>query len=323
MSTQRVRIAVFDDGTPTSVVACERAIELADELLIVHLHESPQRDHIEALAGRAEVSATLYDLERHEGIRHALAVAAAHGVSVAYVPAPDEHPGEMLRKCVQAVGQAGDELLPALAVRFVRPDSRSGPVVEVTPARTDAGFVALFAIALAISTEKPLHILRLDDDEVVLDDVELRATEALDDARRLIAADVVPVLDEHSRSADWLADVLAQGSDASAVVVGLGGVEVRGRKWTAPSQLPDAVLETRSGNLVHELLRHLPTDLVVVIDAVSLRHGILPGAAAATTVTAALGAGALVGVPVGLAVFTAGLAVSGAGLASAATADDS
>ncbi len=322
MNDHRIHILVFDDGTATAVTAATRAAQLADELLVVSAHGSPNRSAIGAMTATATIPTEFLQLERHEGIRHALAVAAERGLCVAYVPTPTEHPGQVLRKCVQAVGTAGDEALPALAVRFVREREQDGPVVEVTPAQTDAGFVALFAICLAMSTEQPLHILRLADDDMVDDEVDVRATEQLDVARAMIARDGVPVLDEWDLSDDWSGEVRAEAADASAVVVGLGGLAVTGRKWTAPTELPDAVLETRSGALVHDLVRDHPGDVVVVIDGISLRHGMLPGAAAASTVAATMGTGALAGVPGGLAIFTAGLAVSAVTLASAARATD-
>jgi hypothetical protein len=314
VSTDRIPVLVFDDGTTGTMAACERALEVASELVVPSVRDSPNRDAVVALAERKGVGIEVVPLDRHEGIRHALALCADRGIYLAHVPAPERHHGEALRKCVQAVGRAGDETLPALAVRFVRPDAAGGgPVVEITPARTDAGFVTLFAIGLAISTGRPLHIVRLADDAAQADEAAVRAAEALDAARRLIARDVVPVLDELQPSTDWVAAALSESVDCSALVAGLGGLEVRGRKLSAPDELPDAVLRTSAGHLVHELLRLAESDVIVVIDAISIARGLLPAATAATTVAAAMGTGAATGVPAGLAVVTAGLAASAAG----------
>jgi len=313
--SEGIPVLVFDDGTPWALTACERALEIASELVLAFDASSDNRSSIESLARRHDVAVDAVRLDYHQGIRHALALCGERGIYVAYVPTPLRHPGRVLRKCVQAVGRAGDATIPALAVRFVRPAPPTpGPVVEITPARTDAGFVALFAIGLAISTLQPLHIVRLADRDGAdaPDDAAVRAATALDQARLMIARDVVPVLDERQPAADWVSAALSQSAATSAIVVGLGGLEVRGRKLTAPDELPYAVLETASGHLVHELVRRAESDVVVVVDAIAIHRGMLPAATAATAVTAAAGAGVLSGAPAGLAIVTAGLAASAA-----------
>lgn len=312
MSSDRIPVLVFDDGGETAPDAFDRAAEVASSVVLATVHDSTNRSLLGARADELGLPTDIVELPRHTGIRHALELCAERQVFVACVPHPLRHEGELLRKCVQSVARAGEFSMPSLAVRIVRPGPpTTGPVVELTPARTDAGFVALFAVGLAISTRQSLQIVRLGDDGV--DETEVRASAALDEARRLIAEDHVPVLDERDPTHDWLAAALRDATDASAVVVGLGGFTVRGRKLTAPDEIPDGVLETREGRLVHELVRHVPGDVVVVIDSVSIHSGTLPAGAAATAVTRAIGGGATGGSK-GLAVVTGGLAATGADL---------
>jgi hypothetical protein len=262
--TDRVPVLVFDDGTSTSVVTAQRAVRVASSVTLAAAAESRQRTEVVETLHRAGLDLEIVDLPPRTGIRHALELCGERGIHVAYVPHPGAHPGELLRKCVQAAALHAETGPAALGVRLVHPQGvESGPVVQIDPIDTDAGFAALFAARLAVSTGVPLHLLHVGEREV-RDGPTGRALEAEREARELIL-DHHPVL-ETDLHGDPVAVALQKAAGASAVVVGFGGLTARGRKLTAPDELPDAVLETPDGRLAHQLARDAATDLMVVID---------------------------------------------------------
>jgi hypothetical protein len=256
----RVPVLVYDDGTPTGAITMDRALQVASRVMLVTAHRSENLTRNVTTADQEGVQVTVHELRPNTGIRHALDLCATEEIFVAYVPHPGEHPGEQLRKIIQAAADDETKGLPVLAVNIVHPESTaSGPVVELDPAHSDAGFAALFAAGLAGSLRVPLHILRLAGDRT---DAALRAADALDQARQLITDNDIAVYD-HPTTGDPLDTALHYANGASAIVIGIGGFTVRGRKLTAPDELPDAVLETPDGQLAHHLLQQASTDLTV------------------------------------------------------------
>jgi hypothetical protein len=307
-TTDRIRVLVFDDGTPNGAVALDRALSVASRVVLVNADKTPNHTRNVAAADEAGIPVEVVNLPRHQGIRHALALCAEHDVYVAFVPRVEEHVGEQLRKIVQAA--AGNEAsgLPVLAVHTVHGEAPStGPVVEIDQADSDSGFNALFAAGLACTTDQPLHILRLAGDR---SEADLRAADALHEARQLIAEGDVPTYDQ-STDGDPVAVALEHADGASAVVIGVGGMTITGRKPTAPDEVPDSVLETPEGHLLHELARHAPTDVVIVLDMIEIHHGHIARAAAVTGTVAAITAGTL-------AAGLAGLAITGGAIAASA-----
>lgn len=289
----RIPVLVYDDGTSGGTVAMDRALGLASRVVLATRHESPNRSRNTTVADDADIPVTVVDLAPGTGIRHSLDLCAQEGIYVACVPHVDVHPGEQLRKIIQAAAEDEVKGLPVLAVVVVHPDAPpSGPVVELDPAHTDAGFAALFAAGLAGSTHQPLHILRLAGDR---SDIDTRAADALHEARELIAEADIPVYEQDTDSHP-LDTAMHHAYGASAVVIGLGGFTVRGRKLTAPDELPDSVLESHDGHLAHELARHATTDLVVVCDAITLQHGPLARVAALAEAVGSITAKGLDGV---------------------------
>ncbi len=307
----RIPVLVFDDGSAGGTTAMDRALGVASRIVLATAHGSPNHTRNVTAADRAGIPVVVDRLGPHTGIRHALALCAQHGIHLAFVPRPDEHPGQYLRKIVQAAAQDERRGLHVLAVSIVHPDApTSGPVVELDPAHVDAGFAALFAAGFAGSTHRPLHILRLTGDR---SDADARALDALLEARRLITEHDIAVLDEPVEG-EPVESALDHAQGASAVVMGLGGFTVRGRKFLAPDELPDSVLETPDGHLAHRLGEDARTDLVLVLDAIQVEHG--HGAVVAASV-AAVTAGTLTGGVVGLGASTAAVAAGVVGYGAA------
>lgn len=237
----RVPVLVYDDGTPNGVVAMKRALQVASRVLLVVAQGSPNHTPNVVLADEHGIPVLVEHLPARSGIRHALRHCADNHVHVAFVPHPDEHPGEYLRKIIQAAADAETAGVPVLAVDVVHPDATTkGPVLELDAAHSDAGFAALFAAGLAGSLHTGLHLLRLAGDRT---DADVRAVDALQQARQLVADNDIAVYD-HPTDSDPLETALHYTQGTSAVVMGLGGFTVRGRKLSAPDELPNAVLET-------------------------------------------------------------------------------
>lgn len=314
--SDRIPVLVYDDGTPAGAITMDRALQVASRIVLASTHRSPNHTRNVTAADDAGIPVTVQNLERDTGIRHALAHCADEEIYLAHVPHPRSHPGALLRKIIQAAADNEADGLPVLAVHITHPDAPgTGPVVELDPAHSNAGFAALFAAGLAGSLDTPLHILRLAGDRT---DVDTRAADALHQARQLVTDNEIAVYD-HPTDGDPLDTALRYAHGAAAVVIGLGGFTVRGRKLTAPDELPDAVLQTPDGHLAHHLARHAPTDLVVVLDTIDVRHGAL---AQATAITAAVGtivAGTLTAGVIGLAAATTGVAAATAAVQATKT----
>jgi len=318
-TTDRIPVLVFDDGTSAGADALDRALAVASRLVLVNAHQTPNHTRNIAAADGAGVPVEVVNLPKHQGIRHALALCAEQDIYLAHVPHPGGHPGEMLRKIVQAAAAGEASGLPVLAVRIVCPDtSGTGPVLEIDPAASDAGFASLFAAGLAATTGRPLHILRLAGDR---SDADLRAADALQHARRVIADNDIPTYD-HSTHDDPVATALEYADSSSAVVLGLGGITITGRKPTAPDELPDSVLESTDGHLAHQLAQHAASDLVVVLDTIELHHGHVAGAASVAAAVTAVAAGALSAGLAGLAITGGVVAASAVGYAALADEPD-
>ena len=308
----RIPVLVYDDGTPTGATTVDRALDVASRIVLVTAHRSTNLTRNVAAADHADIPVEVVNLPARQGIRHALTLCAEHDIYLAYVPRPDTHPGEQLRKIIQAAAATESNGLPVLAVRIVHPDTPAiGPVVEIDPADADAGFASLFAAGLAATTGNPLHILRLAGDRT---DAELRAADALQQARQLIVDNDIPTYD-HTTSDDPIATAIEFANGASAIVIGLGGMTIAGRKPTAPDELPDSVLRSSDGHLAHELARHANCDLIIVLDTIEIHHGSLTQAAAVTAAIAAIAAMAAGTQTAG----TTGLAITGAAVAASAT----
>jgi hypothetical protein len=294
----RIPVLVYDDGTPTGAIAMDRALTVAARVVLATAHRSPNQTRNIAAADHADIPLDVVELAAATGIRHALALCADPDIFVAYIPRPAEHTGEQLRKIIQAAALNETDGLPVLAVHIVHPDAAlNGPVVEIDPAHTDAGFAALFAAGLAGSTGRPLHIVRLAGDST---NADTRAADALHQARQLIADSDIPVYDQ-ATDTDPIDTALSHANGASAVVIGLGGFTARGRKLMAPDELPDNVLHSPDGELAHELARHATTDLVIVLDAIDLQHGYLAQTAVLAAAVGAITAGTLTAGAIGLA----------------------
>lgn len=307
IDVDRIPVLVFDDGGSDASVAMDRALGVAARIVLATAAGSPNHGRFITAADEAGIPVVVERLGPRTGIRHALALCAEHEIHLAFVPRPLEHAGQHLRKVVQAAAQDERRGLHVLAVSIVHPDTpTTGPVVELDPAHVDAGFAALFAAGLAGSTHRPLHILRLAGDH---DDADTRALDALQEARRLITEREIAVLDDTTEG-DPVATALEHARGASAVVMGLGGFTVRGRKLLAPDELPDAVLETPDGHLAHRLAADAPTDVVLVLDAIQVEHG---HAAIVAAAVAAVTGGTLVGGVVGLGASTAAVAAGAVG----------
>ncbi len=150
-------------------------------------------------------------------------------------------------------------------------------------------------------------------------DADLRSADALRQARELIAENDIPTYDQTTDD-DPSASAIESADAASAVVIGIGGLTISGRKPTAPDELPNRVLETPDGHLAHELSRHVDTDLVVVCDTLTLERGHLTKVAATTAALAAITAGTLTAGLAGLAVTAGAVAASTIGYTAARNA---
>ncbi|MGA9277255.1 hypothetical protein [Ilumatobacter sp.] len=138
-----------------------RGLAVASRVVLAVAQGSPNVTVYLEAAARVDVPVEDVDLPRNTGVRHALELCGTREIYSAHVPRVDVHPGEQLRKIIQAPAEAETRGLPVLAVTIVHPDApATGPVVELDPAHTDAGFAALFAAGLAGTTRSPLHVLR-------------------------------------------------------------------------------------------------------------------------------------------------------------------
>lgn len=304
----RIPVLVFDDGTPRGAAALDRALDVASHVVLVNAHRTPNHTRNVAAADDADVPVEVVNLPANQGIRHALAECVDRDVYLAIVPAVDDHTGSYLRRIIQAAAASEVRGHPVLAVQMVRDGpAPTGPVVEIDPAETDSGFAFLFAAGLAATTGSPLHILHLAGDR---SHVDVRHADALHRARRLIADDHIPTYEQNTDD-DPVDSALDHARGASAVVVGLGGVTITGRKATAPDELPDSVLETPDGRLLHALARHAESDVVVVLDTIEIHQGHLAKAAAVAAAVAAIGVGTVAAGAAGLAI-TSGVVATAA-----------
>ncbi len=319
------RTLIFDDGSETARHLTARARPVSSEVVLVCAAASPNREAIAREIASWGVPVTVHRLAAHEGIRHAIARAAETATMVAFVPDPGAHRGRLLRKCVQAVARASRFQLPALAVHLVRDAPlAAGPVCAVAGPAGDGDVVDLVAVALATSVGAPLRRISVGpavghaapgpdvgerdgaepasvESDAEPDGAEPASVEsgaepdgaepglggAPDDVVEAISHRRLSTLPPR-RVAD-VDGVVSHVTGARAVVVGLGDLEVSGRRWTAPDELPDSVLETEVGRLVHALADVAPCDVVVVIDSVRVRHGTV------ATVVLGLVAGTLIG----------------------------
>ena len=303
----RIPVLVFDDGTPDAAVTMRRALRVASRIVYGVTPNSPNHTTNIAAADAAQIPVVVEPLSDHSDVRDALALCPDHGIYVAYVTHPGEHTGVLLRNVIQACARDEYARLPVLAVHIVHPDAPdTGPVVELDPAHSDAGFAALFAAGLAASLHTPLHILRLTGDRA---DSDLRAADALHRARQLITDQNLAVY-HHDTNRQPFDAAVHYAHGAYAVVMGLGGFAVSGHKLTHPSQLPNRVLDTPDGQLAHHLTRHAPTDTVVVLDAIDHHHSPAAQAAALTAALGAITAGTVAAGPLGFAATTAGVAAA-------------
>ncbi|WP_040491850.1 hypothetical protein [Ilumatobacter nonamiensis] len=317
--SDRIPVLVFDDGTPNARAAMTRALDHAAEIVLATASDSPNTAANRADAADAGVPIDIVELAPHTGIRHALALCGERDIYAAYVPRVERHPGEFLRKIIQAAAQSEVEGLPVLAVTIVHPDApTTGPVVELDPAHADAGFAALFAAGLAGTTRSPLHVLRLAGDR---SNADTRSADALHAARVAIAHDEIAVYEQDGER-DSFDDAIESSHGARAVVVGFGGVTIRGRKATHPDELPDSTLELPDGRLAHLLSQQISTDLVVVCDHIELQHGRVASVAAIGGAVGAITAGSALGGLIGLGAVSAAIGVAAAGYVVARDGDD-
>lgn len=308
--SDRIPVLVFDDGTPNAPITMRRALDHASHVVLAASSGSPNTAEHLTDAEAVGIPLEVVDLEPATGIRHALALCGEREIYSAYVPSVDAHPGEQLRKIIQAAAQSETVGLPVLAVTVVHPDApSSGPVVELDPPHADAGFASLFAAGLAGTTRSPLHVLRLAGDR---SEADIRSTDALHEARAAIVRDEIAVYEQDGER-DALDEALESAIGARAVVLGFGGVTISGRKLTHPDELPDSVLERPDGHLAHELLRRISTDLVVVCDHIEVRHGRLASVAALGGAVGSVTAGGMMGGAAGLGAVSAAVGVAAAG----------
>ena len=311
--TDRIPVLVYDDGTRNGLKAMDRALAVASRVVLAVSHESENHPRNVTAADDAGIQVVVERLTAHTGVRHALRLCVDHEVFVAFVPTVTDETDDLVRKIVQAAAESEHDGLPVLAVQIVHPEAPSfGPVVEIDPAHADSGFTALFAAGLAASTRLPLHIVRLAGDRTHAD---VRATEALHRARQLIADSDIAVLDD-TTDGDPIETALEHAAGASAVVVGLGGFDVEGRKLLSPGELPNAVMQTPDGRIARELVRHANTDVVIVLDAIDSHGGRGARVAAVTAAVAAVTAATHVAGLAGLAASGGAVAVAAAGYRS-------
>lgn len=308
--SDRIPVLVFDDGTPNARVTMRRALDHASHVVLAVSSPTPNTTDNLADAEAAGIPVEVVELSASTGIRHALALCGERDIYSAYVPTVDAHPGEYLRKIIQAAAQSETVGLPVLAVTIVHPDApSSGPVVELDPAHAEAGFASLFAAGLAGTTRSPLHVLRLAGDRSAAD---VRSAEALHAARTSIAHDEVAVYEQDGEH-DPIDEAIASADGARAVVLGFGGVTISGRKLIRPDELPDSALELPDGRLAHALARQISTDLVVVCDHIEVRSGRVARVAALGGAVGAVAAGGVAAGAVGLGAVSAAVGVAAAG----------
>ncbi|MEQ8437195.1 MAG: hypothetical protein RIB65_06850 [Ilumatobacter fluminis] len=300
----RIPVLVYDDGSPGGVIAFDRALDVAARIVVAMTPASPNHTRNVAAADHAGTPVHVVVLGAGDDVHDAICRCADESIHLAFVPRPAEHPGRYVRRIVQAAGECQQAGHGVLAVSVVHPDATvTGPVVELDPAHSDSGFAALFAAGLAGTLGRPLHILRLPGDRT---NAPVRDPQALDRARRFITDHDVAAFDEDV-DGDPIVTARYHADGASSVVLALGGFTVHGRKPTAPSEIPDAVLRTPDGEIAHSLVADAPADIVLVLDAIHLEHGHVARSAA---IGAAVGA-ITVGV---LARGAAGLVAAGSGV---------
>ncbi len=143
-TTDRIPVLVYDDGTANGRITMDRALPVASQILLAIAVRSPNQTRNVEAADHAGIPVEVVGLTAHTGIRHALALCAERDICLAHVPHPGQHPGEQLRKIIQAASENETNGQPVLAVRIVHPDApQHGPVVEIDPAHADSGFAAL------------------------------------------------------------------------------------------------------------------------------------------------------------------------------------
>ena len=305
----RIPVLVHDDGTPNATITMQRALRVASRIVYAVGPNSANHTTNIAAADAAHIPVTVETLPERSDARDALAVCPDHDTYLAYLTHPGEHTGALLRNIIQAAARDDYARLPVLAVHIAHPDApHTGPVVELDPAHSDAGFAALFAAGLAASLHTPLHILRLAGDR---SDADLRAADALHQARQLIADEHLAVY-HHDTDRPPLDAAIHYANGAYAVVMGIGGFAVSGHKLTHPNQLPNRVLDTPDGQLAHHLTQHANTDVVVVLDTIDHHHSPAARTAAIAAGIAAVAAGTVAAGPVGYVATTAGVAAAAA-----------
>ena len=289
------RTLIFDDGSPTALRIPERARPVSSEIILVSVHESENHSRLEGEIASWGVRLTSHQLDRSQGIRHALEYAAEHSAMVAFVPDPGDHRGAMVRKAIQAFAKAPHFELPAVAVHVVRDVPVSdGPIVLIAQPDRDDGFANLLATAFAATVDAPMCTMTVGE-ELANERAVSVAPALSQEAADAIGRGAVRVLPGVHVGIDQTQAVLETLAGSRAAVVGFGGFEVKGRKWTAPDELPDSVLESELGQLVHSLVNDASSDVVIVIDGVRLRHGTAAGFAFGLVATAIVSGGVLAG----------------------------
>ena len=302
-----IPVLVYDDGTPGGALAFDRAIQVASRIVLATAPASVNQPRNTAAADEAGVPLRLVTLDERADVYDAISRCIDESTHLVFVPHPDTQPGRYVRRIVQSAGECQQAGHGVLAVSIVHPDaSDTGPVVELDPAHSDSGFASLFAAGLAGTLARPLHILRLPGDRT---DAPVRDPEALDRARRFITEHQVAAFDEDV-DGDPIVTARHHAGGASSVVLALGGFTVHGRKPTAPSEIPDAVLRTSDGELAHALVGEASADVVLVLDAIELEHGHVARSAALGAAVGAITVGVL-------ARGAAGLVVAGSGVGAA------
>jgi len=141
-----------------------------------------------------------------------------------------------------------------------------------------------------------------------LGDVDDRVLRQARSTRRY---DDIAVYDQ-SDDGDPIETAAQYSRGASAMVLGIGGLAVRGRNPIRPDELPNSVLRTADGELAHHVARESATDLIVVCDTITLHHGRASQVAAVAAAGAAIVGGTIAADAVGLVAATAAIALGGA-----------
>jgi hypothetical protein len=261
-----IDLLVFDDGSQLAVEALYRAAAVASSMVVASAPGSENPPLLAKVARRAGIVADQLTLPKGSDVRDALEVCIGRGIAVAVVPHPGQHPGRLLRKCVQAAAAQNGSGRRELAVHIVVHDAApDGPIILMSRSSVGSGSATRLAVRMAIATECELALVRLPD---AGDEQAVRQATALAEAHRLVEEHRVRVRNLTIDTPDP-ATIARAARGARAVVFEFGGFDVHGRKLLAPDELPDRVLESPDGRILHEIARDTATDLVVVIGAVT------------------------------------------------------